>query len=146
MIYSLFTKLALKNKKCTFRCIKRCVLILPKYRFRKNKTDLYDRKRMARDEPSFSLLIVFLRFVCHHTRTQAEKAFYPIPKYFSKNPSSLVMMPCFFSARLPPPKRVIGGISLSISAPVVLTDPSRNAVSINFRVSSGFSFSSAMIC
>ena len=55
------------------------------------------------------------------------------------------MTPCFFLALPPPPNREIGGISLSISVPAVFISPSRNAFSINFRVSSGFSFSSVII-
>ena len=56
---------------------------------------------------------------------------YPIPKKRSKKPSSFAITPCFFSARFPPPKRDMGGSSLSMSVPVVLTAPSRNAISIN---------------
>ncbi len=56
---------------------------------------------------------------------------YPIPKKRSKKPSSFAITPCFFSARFPPPKRDMGGSSLSMSVPVVLTAPSRNDISIN---------------
>ena len=69
----------------------------------------------------------------------------PSPKYFSKNALNFSIMPCFFFDRFPPPKRETGGISLSISVPVVLMAPSRNAFSMNFRVSSGLSFSVAII-
>ena len=68
--------------------------------------------------------------------------FYTKPKYFSKNSLSFSIMPCFLVARLPPPKRDVAGINLSISVPVVLTTPSRKAFSINLRVSSSLSFSS----
>ena len=49
------------------------------------------------------------------------------------------------SSLFPPPKREIGGINLSISVPVVRTEPSRNACSIKRRVSWSFRFSSAII-
>ncbi len=74
-----------------------------------------------------------------------EKSAIPSPKYFSKNALSFSMIPCFFLARFPPPKRETGGISRSMSVPVVLTAPSRNAFAINFRVSSAFSFSVEII-
>ena len=70
---------------------------------------------------------------------------YPIPKNRSKKPSSFAITPCFFSARFPLPKRDMGGRSLSMSVPVVLTAPSRNAISINLRVSFSFRFSSLII-
>lgn len=54
----------------------------------------------------------------------------PIPKYFSKKILSLLIIPCFFSVRLPLPNRETGGISLSMSVPAVLISPSRNAASL----------------
>jgi len=63
-----------------------------------------------------------------------------MPKYFSKNILSLSMTACFFLVLAPPPKRETGGISLSMSVPEVLISPSRNALSRNLRVSSGFNF------
>lgn len=69
----------------------------------------------------------------------------PTPKNFSKNDFSLSMTPCFLTALFLPPKRDTGGISLSISVPVVLISPSRNAFSRNFLVSGSFSFSSLII-
>lgn len=65
----------------------------------------------------------------------------PSPKYFSKNTLNFSIMPCFFFDRFPPPKRETGGISLSISVPVVLIAPSRKAFSINSLVSMGLRFS-----
>lgn len=75
----------------------------------------------------------------------SKKSYYPIPKNLSKNTCSFWITPCFFSARFSPPKRDIGGISLSIAVPLVFTEPSRKATSINFRVSSSLRFSSLMI-
>lgn len=54
-----------------------------------------------------------------------------MPKNRSKKPFNFSMMVCFFSARFPPLKREIGGISLSMSVPVVLTEPSRKALSMD---------------
>lgn len=69
----------------------------------------------------------------------------PSPKYFSKNALSFSITPCFFCALPPPPKRETGGMSLSISVPVVINAPSRNALATNFLVSSDLSFSVVMI-
>ncbi len=55
------------------------------------------------------------------------------------------MIVFFFSVRLPPPKRETGGRIWSISVPVVLSAPSRNALATKRCASAGFSFSSAMI-
>jgi len=54
-------------------------------------------------------------------------------------------MRCFFVARLLLPKRDIGGIILSMAVPVVFIWPSRRALSMKRRVSSGFSFSSSIV-
>ena len=59
----------------------------------------------------------------------------PSPKYFSKNAFSFSMTPCFFLDLPPPPKRETGGISLSISVPVVFNVPSRKALATNFLFS-----------
>ena len=52
-----------------------------------------------------------------------------------------------FLADLPPPlaKREAGGKILSMSVPVVFKAPSRNELSINFRVSAGFNCSPSII-
>ena len=91
--------------------------------------------------PFCSVLSIYAKGLVRDTLRPA----YPMPKNRSKKPFNFSMMVCFFSARFPPPKREIGGISLSMSVPVVLTEPSRKALSIKRRVSSSFRFSSWMI-
>lgn len=95
---------------------------------------------------AYSLLIAW-QILCQFTSPcwGVLRPVYPIPKNRLKNAINLSIMACFLTVRFPPPKREIGGISLSMSVPVVLTEPSRKALSIKRRVSSSFRFSSWMI-
>ena len=73
------------------------------------------------------------------------KLAFPSPKKRSKKSFSFSIILCFLAALPLPPKRDIGGMSLSITVPVVLISPSLNAFSRYFLVSSSFSFSLEMI-
>ena len=83
----------------------------------------------------YSFIIIFSDFI----------SVIPKPKYFSKNNFNFSITSCFFFALPPPPKRDTVGIILSISVLVVFNMPSRNELNTNFLVSSGLSFSTAII-
>lgn len=89
----------------------------------------------------------FFAHLAYSSLLSASIASPPMPKNCWKNPCSFSMTVCFFLARVPPPpKRETGGISLSMSVPVVLISPSRKAFCKNLRVYGSRSFSSWISC
>lgn len=114
-------------------------LQVAKQNYEKSDNAIYSKLNRYGNEKK-AIEIASLKYL-EHERNCICKPSEMNPKYFSKNCISFSITFCFLTSR-PPPNLDTGGRILSMSVPVVFNVPSRNELSMNFRVSFCLSFSS----